>query len=268
MKVAPILSSHPKLRRAQTLIFFSASLFSSHLFGFPAPVVENTADWTWEDVLPSDEVDALNAFKTNCYPDWNWNSDALWQTAPDGLEFTSGTITALEDGEGNVTGYRLDEPVQVLKMIFESAHDEHNNRIISGPIPSDLGDLSALDTLVLQGVTGAIPPELGDLDNLEKLDLAGNELSGQIPLQLGSLGQLKHLDLSSSNLAGPIPTSLGSLGQLVILDLSSNSLDGPIPAQLGNLNQLENLLLSHNNLDGSIPSQLGDLGALVLLYIS
>ena len=57
---------------------------------------------------------------------------------------------------------------------------------LSGPIPSELGNLANLDTLVLDSnqLSGPIPPELGNLDNLEYLYLGGNQLSGCVPAKL------------------------------------------------------------------------------------
>ena len=47
-------------------------------------------------------------------------------------------------------------------------------------------------------MTGEIPTELGNLSNLETLDLGGNQLTGEIPTELGSLSNLQGLYLYAS----------------------------------------------------------------------
>ena len=60
-------------------------------------------------------------------------------------------------------------------------------------------------------LSGPIPSELGNLTNLERLSLWGNQLSGPIPSELGNLANLQALSLDSNQLSGPIPSQLGNL---------------------------------------------------------
>ncbi|CAB9531202.1 STYKc [Seminavis robusta] len=56
-----------------------------------------------------------------------------------------------------------------------------------GPIPSELGLLSSLQSFDIEGnsrMTGTIPSELGLLTSLSSLDLAGTSITGPIPLSL------------------------------------------------------------------------------------
>ena len=76
--------------------------------------------------------------------------------------------------------------------------------------------------LWLVGLTGEIPTELGNLSNLETLDLGGNQLTGEIPTELGSLSNLQGLYLYYNELTGDIPAELGSLSNLHDLYLSNN----------------------------------------------
>ena len=132
---------------------------------------------------------------------------------------------------------------------------------LSGEIPSELGRLSDLDTLVLSvnQLTGEIPPELGNLASLWSLHLYGNQLSGEIPSELGNIPYLSVLGLSANQLDGEIPPELGNLAYLTWLGLGSNELSGEIPPELGNLAKLTELDLSSDNLTGEIPRELGDL---------
>ena len=138
----------------------------------------------------------------------------------------------------------------------------HNN--LTGPIPPELSNLSALEALLLanNNLTGPIPPELGSLASLESLWLHGNELSGPIPPELSNLSALEALLLDNNNLTGPIPPELGNLSSLTQLYLHNNSLSGPIPPELGNLANLNYFTLMDNALSGPIPPELGNLANL------
>ncbi len=142
---------------------------------------------------------------------------------------------------------------------------------LSGPIPTELGDLTSLERLDLghNQLVGEIPSELGQLANLERLDLEFNSLSGPIPSWLGTLENLTTLSLYSNQLSGPIPTELGDLTSLErLLRLGSNQLVGEIPSELGQLANLECLDLEINSLSGPIPSSLGTLENLTTLSLS
>ena len=80
---------------------------------------------------------------------------------------------------------------------------------------------------------GVIPTQLGRLTALETLDLGGSELTGAVPTQLGALTKLTRLDLGDNKLTGAIPTQLGSLTALTNLALSvGNAFTGCIPGPL------------------------------------
>ncbi|CAK9068716.1 unnamed protein product [Durusdinium trenchii] len=129
------------------------------------------------------------------------------------------------------------------------------NRQIRGRIPKEIGQLQALETLVLYQcyLIGSIPPELGELKNLEILDLSENRLEGSIPKELGHLQRLERLRIFHNRLSGEIPKELGSLPQLVELQVQSNQLSGRIPPELGQLPNLALLNLGENQLSGSFP---------------
>eukprot|EP00752_Nemacystus_decipiens_P016125 g14419.t2 len=178
----------------------------------------------------------------------NWKENANWDTHADLSKWY---------------GVQANDQGRVVVLALFS-----NN--LQGPIPSELGNLTALEELRLSGnqLTGPIPEELGKLTALKELYLNGNKLSGAIPAQLGALTKLTWLDLSSNKLDGSIPEELGKLTALKELSLSGNNLSGAIPAQLAALTKLTWLNLSSNKLDGHIPRQLGDLSALQYLSLS
>ena len=146
---------------------------------------------------------------------------------------------------------------------------EISNLGLSGTIPSELGNLSALVRLELDQneLTGTIPPELGRLDKLWRLSLNSNQLTGEIPSELGNLINLRSLNFDVNQLVGPIPVELGNLVNLELLSLSVNRLTGPIPAELGRLVNLGELSLYINQLTGEIPASLGDLVNLGRLHL-
>ena len=179
----------------------------------------------------------------------NWKNSANWKTSAPLWDWYGVTT----NGDGRVTGLGL------------------NGNLLTGEIPTALGNLTNLNRLVLnnnKGLTGPIPVALGNLSNLSHLGLAENALAGPIPDSLGNLSNLTRLELARNELTGPIPDSLGDLSKLVRLGLSGNELLDQIPAALGNLPRLRDLELSSNRLSGQIPHALGNLQSLRWLDLS
>ena len=135
---------------------------------------------------------------------------------------------------------------------------------LSGPIPSELGAIGPqLTGLILSGaqplpqgvgLSGSIPAQLGNLSGLENLYLDGNRLAGSIPPRLGRLVNLRWLQLQRNQLSGPIPTQLGDLTQLTNLQLYDNQLTGALPTQLANLHGLRKFYVKGNSgITGCVP---------------
>ena len=103
-----------------------------------------------------------------------------------------------------------------------------------GVTTNDTGRVTVL-FLANNELSGEIPSELGNLTNLETLSLWDNELRGEIPVELGVLANLKVLYLNNNELSGEIPSGLGNLTNLTTLALPNNELSGEIPSELGNL---------------------------------
>ncbi|KAG1355035.1 receptor-like protein EIX2 [Cocos nucifera] len=127
---------------------------------------------------------------------------------------------------------------------------------ICGEIAGFIEGFSRCSTKRLQSIdlygnnlSGPLPSQIGELRSLVYLVVHGNSLSGSIPASLGKLSALSELDLSSNSLNGSIPASLGKLFALSSLDLSSNSLSGALTeAHFANLTKLFHLDLSYNSL--------------------
>ncbi len=122
--------------------------------------------------------------------------------------------------------------------------------------------------LVDKSLTGSIPPQLGDISALQVLDLRRNSLTGSIPPQLGGITSLQSLQLSKNLLDGDIPSELAGLTSLIRLGINDNSFTGSIPSFFGDYENLEHLWLKGNSFTGPIPSSLGDLDSLNELNIA
>jgi len=137
-----------------------------------------------------------------------------------------------------------------------------------GPIPCQLGSISTLKNMFLDGnrFSGEIPTELASLAELELIKLENNRLCG-IPTDIGSLINLKGLDLYQNEIRSSIPSEMGSLRELTYLMLEGNTISNTIPTELGSMEKLQYLYMGGNNLSGAIPSELGlleNLGVITL----
>lgn len=173
----------------------------------------------------------------------DWTRDGNWLTDRPLRDWYAVEV----DGEGRVSGLSL-----------------YSNNV-TGAIPPDLGNLTALTHLYLlqNNLIGPIPRDLGNLTALTDLRLDENDLIGPIPRELGNLGRLRYLSLNDNNFTGPIPPELGNLANLWELSLASNDLSGSVPPELGTLKELNRLALANNSgLGGPLPLSLTGLHSL------
>ncbi|KAH7435752.1 hypothetical protein KP509_06G078200 [Ceratopteris richardii] len=135
---------------------------------------------------------------------------------------------------------------------------------ITGSIPPEIGNLSKLYLLLLNGnkLTGELPPELGNLSQLNRIQIDQNNISGPIPSTFQFLNNAKHFHMNNNSLNGSIPPELGRLENLVHLLLDNNDLSGELPAELSNISTLLIMQLDNNHFSGSIPSNYSQLGNL------
>jgi len=103
------------------------------------------------------------------------------------------------------------DPLRVTEFVYDREYRDGQwiNWGLNGQLPAQLGDLDALERLVVTGqeLTGSIPTALGNLVNLRFLNLWQNNLSGAFPPELGTLTQLERLDLPGG-ISGCIPHSI------------------------------------------------------------
>ncbi len=192
------------------------------------------------------------------------------------------TLYSYTDGANwtNNTGWLVtDTPCSWYGVTCDSGHvtrlvlDEDN---LSGPIPSELANLTNLITLSLynngytgpSGLTGTIPASIYTLANLQYFYLWGNQLTGSIPPEVSGLTSLKNIDLSLNQLTGSIPGEFGTLPNLWAISLDHNNLSGELPVALSSNLSLTNLVLENNSLSGNIPAEYGSLTNLQNISIS
>jgi len=206
--------------------------------------------------VPVQERQALIALYNSTNGD-NWFNNSGWKTPPlhsDGFARpgTEGTWFGITVTNDHVTWIGI----------------MYNN--LTGNMPTELGNLSQLECLVLASnytLGGNIPRELGKLSNLILFQASVNQLTGSIPPELGNLKKLKHLRLYANYLSGNIPPELGNLTSLEDMMMGLNLLSGGIPAEFGNLTNVKGLDFYANRLDGRIPPELGNLTQLESLNL-
>ncbi len=231
------------------------------------------ADWAVESWSMALNGEALSIPRSRVVVEGNAASDrdalvALYH-ATAGSQWQNSENWLSGEPLGTWHGVSADDSGRVTDLLLEK------NKL-SGPIPTELGNLANLPSLDLSGnrLTGSIPTEIEQLVNLTHLDLSLNRLSGSIPAELGNLSNLRHLSLEKNELTGSIPAELGRLSNLKTLHLGDstyfpgNQISGPIPPQIGRLSNLTSLDFSTNLLSGTVPTALGDLSKLETLDLS
>ncbi len=219
--------------------------------------------------IPQTECEALVALYDSTNGDgWTNHTNWLATTTPCnwyGITCMSGRVTRLVLSNNQLSGAIPPQIGNLTALEYLYLFDNQ----LSGVIPPEIGNLTALTWLDLRhnSLSGAIPPEIGNLTALWGLELYNNQLSGAIPPEIGNLTALGSLALDNNQLSGAIPPEIGNLTALTRLDLQSNQLSGAIPPEIGNLTALRYLWLASNQLSGAIPPETGNLTALTGLYL-
>ncbi|KQS33293.1 T9SS type A sorting domain-containing protein [Dyadobacter sp. Leaf189] len=144
------------------------------------------------------------------------------------------------------------------------------------PIPDEIGDLSNLETLVIDNeYVNSYKANLGDfpigicrLPKLTSLSVSGTHFQSAIPNEIGQITSLTSVFLNGAADIGTIPPGIGNLSNLTslqIIDLPGGSV---IPDEIGNLINLRTLNLTLLLNSGAIPSSIGNLVNLEQLTLS
>jgi Leucine-rich repeat (LRR) protein len=220
-------------------------------------------------VTTADSLALVDLYNSTNGP--GWGNHTNWLTAQPvsswyGITVTGNRVTTVFIYNNNMTGPIPSSIGNLTALNILKLYSNHLN----GSIPSSVGNLVNLSTLYLNnnGLSGAIPASVGNLVQLGEMDLSSNQLSDSIPSAIGNMVNLYSLVLSSNRLSGTIPSALTNLTNLALLTLSANQLTGNIPPAIGNLTSLFDLELSGNQFSGTIPSSIGNLTNLASLYLN
>jgi len=141
--------------------------------------------------------------------------DQLKLLAMDGNNFDSGVPTALAALPSLELFYIRDSGLSgdlsyMRGMTSVVEHLVDGNPLLSGTIPSTLGELTTLRSFSVSdcGLTGTIPSELGKLTGMVQLWLYGNPLTGVIPSEFARMTALRILALEDSDITGVVPIEI------------------------------------------------------------
>ncbi|KAK9700053.1 hypothetical protein RND81_08G214300 [Saponaria officinalis] len=247
----------------------------------------------------STDLDALKSLKKqwqNTPPNWKKNDPCgrRWE----GIYCNGSRVTDILLSGTNLAGPLPDE---ILLLSELQNLDLSNNKGLTGPLPTNIGSLKNLASLVLVdcSFSGLIPESIGQLGKLTNLFLNSNRFTGPIPHSVGNLSNLKWLDVSDNQLSGTLPVSNRTtpgldlllnahhfhLGQnrfsgeiplglfnsrmaLIHVILNDNQLSGSIPVTLSLVQTLEVIRLDKNKLTGTVPDNLNTLNGVTELYLA
>ncbi|CAL4896521.1 unnamed protein product [Urochloa decumbens] len=201
----------------------------------------------------------------------NWNGNDPCGDKWTGIICIGNRVTSIRLSSFGLSG-SLSGDIQSLSEL--TYLDLSYNKDLGGSLPSSIGSLMNLQSLILVGCSfsGEIPKELGQLSKLIFLSLNSNRFTGSIPASLGSLSKLYWFDLADNKLTGTLPIfdgtnpGLDNLTSTKHFHFGMNQLSGPIPSEIFSSHmKLIHMLLDNNNFSGSIPPTLGLLNPLEVL---
>ncbi|XP_056690513.1 receptor-like kinase TMK4 [Spinacia oleracea] len=173
----------------------------------------------------------LSASLTPSPPTWSGNNPCKWQ----GVSC---------DSSGRVTAITL------------------TSRSLTGTIPSEITQLSSLQSLSLQNnqLTGTIPP-LANMTQLQEVYIDGNSFTKLPSTFLVGLPNLQTFSMNDIPLpTWTLPVGLSDSSSLQEFRASNTNLVGSIPDIFASFPGLKDLRLSYNNLTGFLPASLAGSG--------
>ncbi|KAG2298874.1 hypothetical protein Bca52824_035346 [Brassica carinata] len=221
------------------------------------------------------DASALQAMKADWtkYPE-SWKGADPCGTNWVGITCTNDRVVSISLGNLDVEG-KLSSDIATLSEL--QILDLSYNTELTGPLPSNIGELKKLKNLILVACsfTGQIPESIGDLEQLIYLSLNLNQFSGTIPASIGRLSNLYWFDIADNQIEGTLPVSNGtsSPGLDMLLEtkhfhFGKNKLSGVIPKTLFSSKMtLIHVLFDGNNLTGEIPDTLSLVKTLTVLRL-
>ena len=233
--------------------------------------------------IPQRRLDSLTLIRFYEAADGdNWAINAGWKTAKledwHGVTLDKGKIVGLRFVNNNLRG-AIDELANLKDLdtiaivaergvvgAFPAAITQLPNLrylnlsglSISGAIPAEIGNMEALNTLILSSNPNLnraqpVTEEIGRLTGLKYLSLDSMRVSETV---FATLSNLEYLSLDSCSLDAGFPQSIMNLTNLEYLSLNNNLLYGPLPANILQLAKLDTLILANNSFTGAIPAEL------------
>ncbi|XP_074266565.1 receptor-like kinase TMK4 [Silene latifolia] len=126
---------------------------------------------------------------------------------------------------------------------------------LSGNLPANLGQLSALQSLSLQRnrFSGSIP-SISDMPDLREIYLGENSFSSIDFPFLSNLPSLQFFSIEDNPLQSwSIPKELSASSSLVEFNVANSGVNGSIPDIFESMTSLKDLRLSYNDITGTFP---------------
>ncbi|XP_069147585.1 TMV resistance protein N-like isoform X1 [Solanum lycopersicum] len=154
-----------------------------------------------------------------------------------------------------------------LKLLtFSKKNLQYGVSFVFPEVNEGLHSLEDLDLRYCNLIDGGLPEDIGCLSSLKKLYLNGNNFE-YLPHSIAQLSALQSLDLSDCYRLKEFPGFMGMLNLNTLKLNGCNLIDGGLPEDIGCLSSLKELNLSGNSFE-YLPRSIAQLGALRSLDLS
>ncbi|CAD6342379.1 unnamed protein product [Miscanthus lutarioriparius] len=146
-------------------------------------------------------------------------------------------------------------PSQIFNSHMKLIHLLLDNNNFTGSIPPTLGLLNTLEVLRFDNnyqLTGPVPSNINNLTKLAELHLENNQLTGPLP-DLTGMSALSFVDMSNNSFnASDVPSWFTTLPSLTSLYLENLRVTGQLPQDLFSLPAVQTLRLRGNRFNGTL----------------
>ncbi|XP_051149535.1 probably inactive leucine-rich repeat receptor-like protein kinase At5g06940 [Andrographis paniculata] len=239
-------SSQPFLVSALSLQSLNLSgAISASICELPNLATLNLADNHFNQPIP------LHLSQCTSLEALNLSNNLIWGSIPEQIsQFKSVKVI---DFSGNRIEGRVPESIGSLQQLQVL---NFGSNLLTGNLPQNtfgnFTELVVLDVSQNPFLVSEIPADIGGLSKLKHLVLQGSGFYGEIPNIFKGLRSLTVLDLSQNNLTGTLPQIDLFLPNIVSFDVSQNRLAGTFPKRLCGAKGITTLSLHTNYFTGSI----------------